>query len=324
MADRGAWKRAGCEFVRNAYVCGVLAVAAAMQACGYRPPRLPDGQVDLQGVWSHTNITPLERPIDFTTLVITPLEASELQARILLRRENLRLPGEPTEYFSERGIEKIGGEFHSSVIVDPADGKIPGNEHFKSVLEAAKTAVLKAFDGPEARPPAERCLSAITAQPPVTVMPSNDLRQIVQTPQAIVISSEELHEARIIRMNARHAPAAVVSWLGDSIGWWEGKTLVIETKYFAPTSAARLGPLSEFMVGPNTTVTERITRTSAEELRYQFTVDDPTYYTRPWKGESRFERSNDPIIEFACHEGNYSLPFVLMGARALETQPVAK
>jgi hypothetical protein len=324
MADAGTWKRAGCEFVRNAYVCGVLAVAAAVQACGYRPPRLPDGQVDLQGVWAHTNITPLERPVDFTTLVITPLEASELQTRILLRRENLRLPGEPTEYFSARGIEKIRGEFHSSVIVDPADGKIPGNEHFKTVLEAARTAVLKAFDGPEARPPAERCLSAITAQPPVTVMPSNDLRQIVQTPQVIVISSEELHETRIIRMNAQHAPAAVVSWLGDSIGWWEGTTLVIETKYFAPTSAARLGPLSEFLVGPSTTVTERITRASADELRYQFTVEDPTYYTRPWKGESRFGRSNDPILEFACHEGNYSLPFVLMGARALEAQPVAK
>jgi hypothetical protein len=302
----------------------MLAVAAAMQACGYRPPRLPDGQVDLQGVWAHTNITPLERPIDFNTLVITPLEASELQTRILLRRENLRLPGEPTEYFSARTIEQIDGKFHSSVIVDPEDGKIPGNEHFKSALEAARVAVLKAFDGPEARPPAERCLSAITAQPPVTIMPSNDLRQIVQTPQAIVISSEELHEARIIRMNARHGPAAVVSWLGDSIGWWEGATLVIETKYFAPTSAKRLGPLSEFLVGPHTKVTERITRVSADELRYQFTVEDPTYYTQPWKGETRFSRSNDPIFEFACHEGNYSLPFVLLGAREMDAKAAAK
>jgi len=304
-------------------VCAVLAVAAAMQACGYRPPRLPDGQVDLQGVWSHTNITPLERPVDFRTLIITPREAAELQTRILLRRENLRLPGEPTEYFSARSIEPIDGQFHSSVIVEPEDGKIPGNEHFETVLKAARVAVLNAFDGPEARPPAERCLSAITAQPPVTVMPSNDLRQIVQTPQAIVISSEELHEARIIRMNAKHGPAAVVSWLGDSIGWWEGSTLVIETKYFAPTSAARMGPLSEFFVGPNTTVTERITRTAVDELRYQFTVDDPTYYTRPWKGESRFGLTSEPIIEFACHEGNYSLPFVLMGARAMDTRPPA-
>jgi len=293
----------------------LLAAAVAVQACGYRPSRLPDGQFDLQGVWAHTNITPLERPDDLRTLIITPLEASELQTRILARRENLRQPGEPTVYFSSRGIEAIDGEFRSSVIVEPADGKIPGNEHFKSVLQAASAAVLKAFDGPEARPPAERCLSAITAQPPVTVMPSNDLRQIVQTPQAIVISSEELHEARIIRLNAQHGPAAVVSWLGDSIGWWEGATLVIETKYFAPTSSSRMGPLSAFFVGPQTTVTERITPVSPDELRYQFTVEDPTYYTQPWKGETRFVRSDEPIFEFACHEGNYSLPFVLMGAR---------
>jgi len=117
-----------------------------MQACGYRPPRLPDGQVDLQGVWSHTNITPLERPVDFRTLVITPREAAELQTRILLRRENLRLPGEPTEYFSARSIEPIDGQFHSSVIVEPEDGKIPGNEHFETVLKAARVAVLNAFD----------------------------------------------------------------------------------------------------------------------------------------------------------------------------------
>jgi len=165
---------------------------------------------------------------------------------------------------------------------------------------------------------------AISAAPPVTVVPASDLRQIVQTPSAIVIASEELHEARVIRMNAQHTPAAIVSWLGDAIGWWEGETLVIETKHFAPTSAARAGPGMLFFVGPETTVTERITRVSADELSYVFTVEDPSYYTQPWKGETRFGRSDEQMLEYACHEGNYSLQFALMSARALDLATVAK
>jgi hypothetical protein len=310
--------------VRHIYVCGLLAAAAAAQAGDYRAPRLPDGQVDLQGVWSHKNITPLERPAELKTFVITREEAAQLQARILAKTNDLSKPGEPAEYFWERGVEAIRGEYRSSQITDPADGTIPGNEHFKSLAKATGAAVLTAFDGPEARPGSERCLAAVSSAPPVTVVPASDLRQFVQTRNAIVIASEELHEARVVRMNAQHSPAAVVSWLGDSIGWWEGETLVIETKHFAPTSAERGGPSSLFFVGPNTTVTERITRVSRDELQYLFTVEDPTYYTQPWKGESRFGRSEDKILEYACHEGNYSLPFALMSARALDAVTVAK
>jgi len=310
--------------VRHIYVCGLLAAAAAAQAGEYRAPRLPDGQVDLQGVWSHKNITPLERPAELKSFVITRDEAAQLQARILAKTNDLSRPGEPAEYFWERGVEAIRGEYRSSLITDPADGKIPGNEYFKSRAKATGAAVLTAFDGPEARPNSERCLAAISAAPPVTVVPASDLRQFVQTRNAIVIASEELHEARVVRMNAQHAPAAVVSWLGDSIGWWEGATLVIETKHFAPTSAERGGPASLFFVGPTTTVTERITRVSPDELKYEFTVEDPAYYTQPWKGESRFGRSDDKILEYACHEGNYSLPFALMSARALDAVVVAK
>jgi hypothetical protein len=314
----------GEGFVRYIYVCGLLAAAAAAQAGEYRPPRLADGQVDLQGVWSHKNITPLERPAELKSFVITRDEAAQLQAKILAKTNDLSKPGEPAEYFWERGVEPIRGEYRSSLITEPADGKIPGNEHFKSLAKATGAAVLTAFDGPEARPGSERCLAAISAAPPVTVVPASDLRQFVQTPNAIVIASEELHEARVVRMNAQHGPPAVVSWEGDSIGWWEGETLVIETKYFAPTSAARGGPASLFFVGPHTTVTERITRLSRDELQYLFTVEDPTYYTQPWKGETRFGRSDERILEYACHEGNYSLPFALMSARALEPAAVAK
>jgi hypothetical protein len=304
--------------VRYIYVCGLLAAAVTAQAGEYRPPRLADGQVDLQGVWSHRNITPLERPADAKSFVITREQAEQMTARILAKSEDLSRPAEPSVYFWDRGIEAIGGEYRSSIITDPSDGKIPATDRFKTMAKAAGAAVLTAFDGPEARPGSERCLSAISAAPPVTVVPAADLRQIVQTQNAIVIASEELHEARVIRMNAKHTPAPVVSWLGDSIGWWDDKTLVIETKYFAPTSGARAGPAHVFFVGPDTTVTERITRVSQDELRYEFTVEDPTYYTRPWKGETRFGRSDEQMLEYACHEGNYSLAYALMGGRATE------
>jgi hypothetical protein len=314
----------GEGFVRYIYVCGLLAAAVTAQAGEYRPPRLADGQVDLQGVWSHRNITPLERPAELKSFVITRDEAAQLQARILAKTNDQSKPGEPAEYFWDRGIEPIRGEYRSSIITDPADGKIPGNEHFKTLAKATGAAVLTAFDGPEARPGAERCLTATSAAPPVTVVPADDLRQIVQTQRSIVIASEELHEARVVRMNAQHGPAAITTWLGDAVGWWEGETLVIETKYFASTSSARAGPGMLFFVGPNTIVTERITRVAADELSYVFTVEDPSYYTQPWKGETRFGRSDEQMLEYACHEGNYSLPFALQSARALEPATVAK
>ena len=192
--------------MRHIYVCGLLAAAVTAQADEYRPPRLTDGQVDLQGVWSHKNITPLERQADQTSLVITREQAAQMQARILAKSEDLSRPAEPSVYFWERGIQAIGGEYRSSIVIDPADGKIPGNDRFRTLAKATGASVLTAFDGPEARPAPERCLSAISAQPPVTVTPAADLRQIVQTSNAIVISSEELHEARVVRMNAQHAP----------------------------------------------------------------------------------------------------------------------
>jgi hypothetical protein len=299
-----------------------LATAAFANAHDYRAPRLPDGQIDLQGVWSHTNLTPLERPADLKTFVITPAEAAAIEAKIDARNEDLSRPAEPSLYFDKRTIEPIRGELRSSIIVEPPDGMIPGNALFKEQAAKAKASVLTAFDGPEERPGSERCLSSLSAAPPVTLVPATDLRQIVQTANAILIYSEELHEARVIRMNAKHAPAAVTSWLGDSIGWWEAGTLVIETTHFAPTSATRAGPASLFFVSPQTIVTERIKRVAADELSYTFTVSDPMYYTAKWHGETRFKRSNAQLLEYACHEGNYSLTYVLQG-RASDTQAPA-
>jgi hypothetical protein len=298
-------------------------VCASAQAGDYRPPRLADGQVDLQGIWGHTNLTPFERPADLKTLVITREQADRIEGKIAASNADLSKPAEPALYFDERHVEPIRGELRSSIVVEPANGLIPGNAHFLQLQKQTRGSVLTAFDGPEQRPGSERCVSAPSAAPPSMLVPATDLRQIVQTPQAIVISSEELHEARVIRMNAKHAPAAVVSWLGDSIGWWEGETLVIETTNFAPTSATRMSPNGLFFVSPRTIVQERLTRTSNDELSYTFTVEDPTYYTAQWRGETIFHRSDARMLEYACHEGNYSLGYALQAARVLEQSPPA-
>ena len=149
-------------------------------------------------------------------------------------------------------------------------------------------------------------------------IPAASLHLIVQTPQATVIFAEWMQQARVIRMNAQHVHPAVTSWLGDSIGWWEGNTLVVETRNFTPSDRTRIGVDGVYLVSPRTIVTERFTRISDEEIVYRFTVEDPTWYVRPWTGETHFTRTDDRMIEAACHEGNYTMRFMLEAARALE------
>jgi hypothetical protein len=296
----------------------VLCSTAAFSQSAYRPPHTPDGHPDLQGMWNLSNLTPLERLREFTQLVISPTDAQAIEANIQGQRRNQPTGGEAETFHEERHVEPIRGRFHSSIIVDPSDGRIPGNALFKQKAAEFRASSVTAADGPEQRPAPERCLSSPAVAAPLVSGPSLNFHQIVQTPGAIAIHSEWNHEARIVRMSTRHAHSMVTSWLGDSIGRWEGDTLVVETRYFAPTSHTRSTAMILFFVSPQTVVTERITRTSHDELHYEFTVDDPTYYTQPWRGENRLVRSNDRIFEFACHEGNYALGFVLQGARSRE------
>ena len=299
----------------------ILALAANATLAGttYAPPRLEDGRPDFQGVWDHINATPLERPPGFTTLAISTEQAAALEQLILNFTEDRSTPTEPTEYFKERRVLPIRGQPRSSIIVDPADGRIPGTPAFKEWQVRARAAVVNALDGPEERPTSERCLGNPAGQPPNLYNPGTNLRQIVQTHDAVVIVAEVMQSLRIIRLNAPHGPAAATSWSGDSIGWWEGDTLVVETKYFTPSDTGRIAgpqPGIAFQVSPATTVTERITRVSDDELNYVFTVDDPAYYTRPWMGETHFMRTDEHLLEYACHEANYSMRFILQGGRA--------
>jgi hypothetical protein len=284
----------------------------------YRPARLEDGRVDLQGVWNLSNLTPLERLPGFDSLVISREQAGAIEERILGMRRG-QPTGAASEAFDEvRTVEPIDGEWHSSVIVDPADGRLPGNAAFKQHVTDFRAHTLTRGDGPEDRPPAERCLSSPASTPPMLSVPTLNLHQIVQTPAVVLIQSEWNRDARIVRMNAKHNLPALTSWLGDSIGWWDGDTLVVETRHFSPASSLRHTAGILFLVSPATIVTERFTRTADDELSYEFTVSDPTWYTATWKGRNRLRRSRERIFEFACHEGNYAVRFVLQGMRARE------
>jgi hypothetical protein len=297
----------------------VLSCAAEAVERPYIPARLDNGQPDMQGVWIASNSTPLERPPGFTTLVIDEGQAAKLLASLDARAEDRSKPTEPTEYFDPLSLERIRGELRSSLIVDPPDGLIPGNELYKQHFAQAMASVLNAMDGPEQRPSPERCLGSQTTQPPIlSIRNGVNLHQIVQTSDSFVFTSEFVNTARIVRLNSKRMPAVVTTWLGDSIGRWEGDTLVAETRGFTPSDRFRVGISGNFLVSPRTLVTERFVRVAQDRIDYTFTVEDPTYYTQPWTGESHFLRSDEPVLEYACHEANYSLIHILEGAREQE------
>ena len=228
----------------------------------------------------------------------------------------------------------VNGEKRSSIIVDPLNGRIPPqkpearkrNAAFLAgavspdASESAASGPPGAFDGPELRPLAERCLLGFlsTAGPPS--LPNyfyNNLKQIVQTPTSVMILNEMVHDARVIRMGGTHLPQSIRKWMGDSIGRWEGDTLVVDTTNF--TKKTQFQGSSDQLH-----VVERITRTGPNTLLYRFTIEDPETWDRAWTGEYPWVGTNEMIYEYACHEGNYSLAGMLRGARQKEADDAAK
>jgi hypothetical protein len=170
----------------------------------------------------------------------------------------------------------------------------------------------------EQRGTAERCLLGFTGVAPTFPSLYNNFKRIVQTEDHVVILLEMVHDARVVRMNSEHPPANVKKWLGDSIGWWEGDTLVVETTNFRPESAPGRGG------SENAKVTEKLTKQANGDVLYRFTVEDPTVWTASWTGEYLWRASEDRVFEYACHEGNYALGNIMRGARLLEQEELAK
>ncbi|WP_296598566.1 hypothetical protein [Phenylobacterium sp.] len=316
-----------------------VSVAAAAAAQSFKPPRTSFGAPDLQGDWEAYSFTRLQRPKSFKSLTVTDEEAAPWiaeQRGILVGVKPPPKPGEPADgppegvgdVESERyevdhvGLARIDGKLRSSWIVEPTDGKLPYNNFGRAAVEAAVHADETEYDGPEARMPDERCLVAVgsSAGPPILNTAQNSHYKIVQTPTEVAILSEMIHDVRIVRLNAKHPAVTTHPWLGDSIGWWEGDTLVVETVDQNPIAANRFTSGGILVLTPAAKVTERFTRISDSQIRYDFIVDDPAVFTRPWRAEMVLTATTRPLYEYACHEGNYSLPNILGGARQKERE----
>lgn len=228
----------------------------------------------------------------------------------------------------------VDGQIRTSIVIDPPNGRVPpfnaaakkrrANAFGLPTSDQAENPTATAprrgeYDNPEERPLSERCLLGFgsTSGPPA--LPDyfyNDLHQIVQTPDSIMILTEMIHDARIVRMNAQHLPKNIRRWMGDSVGHWEGDTLVIDTTNF--TDKTRFRGSTE-----NLHVVERLSRIDDKTLLYRFTVEDPETWDRPWTGEMTWPATDQPILEYACHEGNYALGDVMRGARKQEAEEAA-
>ncbi len=308
-------------------------------AKGYKAPRNAFGQPDLSGVWSNATITRLERDpkygerINLTTDEAKSIEGASDQRNARLRANtdtSIKDPDKLPEcqsgaqgaacgynaFWTDPGTRliRIGGEARTSILTAPANGRLPTRPNTPGARARAQLG--GNFDNPENRALGERCIVGFggTSGPPMLPVLYNNHYQIQQTNDAVVIVVEMVHDARIVRLaDPKHPPADVRNWMGDSIGHWEGDTLVVETTNLRREEGLR-GPTD------NMKTIERFTRVSPQQVLYQFEVIDPSAFSAPVKGEEALNFTKDKIYEYACHEGNYAMSGILGGARQAEKE----
>lgn len=315
---------------------------------------------DLSGTYDIATLTPLTRPAKFgerLALTVEEAKAIERQEAAIFAATNRKSDpnrsappaggdgsagpagnvGGYNSFWVDRGTGafQIDGKYRTSIITNPVNGQLPPMtpEAIKKGRERAKYnrpndgvafwikegLTPGPYDDPELRPLAERCLLAFgtSSGPPMLPVMYNNLKRIVQTNDTVMILNEMVHDARIIRINGKHEPPEIRRWMGDSIGKWEGATLVVDTTNFNDTPAL-------FNATRDLHVVERFSRIDAKTLRYQFTVEDPNVWTKPWSGEILWPATDQRVFEYACHEGNYSFEGILKGARILEKEAEKK
>ncbi|HEY6340362.1 MAG TPA: hypothetical protein VIY49_02625 [Bryobacteraceae bacterium] len=318
----------------------VLFCTAAFGQNSYNPPRTSDGRPDLQGVWDFRTITPLERSKELGTKAFFTAEEAAKYEQEENRRQNRDLvdprqggslypPGGVVpynEFWYDRG-DKIVGTKRTSLVVDPPDGRLPPRTPEGQKKAEARAIALRndqlgqpLADSWEDRPLQERCLMGFNAGPPMIPGAYNNNVQLLQAAGQVVILNEMVHSARVIPLDAGPrgrldaVPHGTIrQWSGDSRGYWEGNTLVVDTVNFKRETSLEGS-------SANTHVIERFTRTGENTLLYEFTVDDPSTWTRPWSAVIPMSKGEGPILEYACHEGNYAMEGILAGARKREAQ----
>ena len=284
-------------------------------------PHTANGQPDLQGLWTNATITPFERPKDLAGKeFFTEEEAAAYEKRIAQNSNRDRrgdtaeadVAGAYNDFWFDRG-NKIVPTRRTSLVIDPPDGKVPPLTAQAQKAAAARTEISRRPPwGPEDMGLPERCLLWPTAGPPLLPSGYNNNYQILQVPGYVVILIEMIHDVRIIPLDGRpHLPQHIRQWLGDSRGRWDGSTLVVDTTNFTDKTHFRGADQNLHLI-------ERFTRVDPNTILYEFTVDDPAAFTKPWKAQAPLTKTPGPMYEYACHEGNYSMLNVLKGARAQE------
>jgi hypothetical protein len=289
-----------------------LAAAGASHAqSAYKAPLTSHGHADFQGNWTAAWLTPLERPAEAKSLVLTADEARALWQALWKERDD-RDPLGPLESVDVRSLAIVDGQARSSLIVAPTDGRLPMKDEARRPRFQPLPTTTR-LDGPEQRPPSERCSVPANAVAPLMVMPAGNIRQIVQTKDHLLILMETYNQIRIIPLHDQ-----AIASPGAGRGRWDAQMLVVETTGFAAADRMRVGPYATFPISPASRITERFTRTSENEILYSFEVDDPSLYAKTWKAEMSLVKSDQRVFEWACHEANYSMTNMLKGARAME------
>jgi len=334
-------------------IAGIASIAVSAQAPAYKTPRTPDGQPDLQGFWSNATYTPLERPDNVTKEFYTPEEALAAEKAAAARENAQTDPGTVADVhydFTQFGLDRsqatLARSRRTSLIVDPKNGKLPPiTEEGKKILAARAEEAKKLggrWDSAQSNQLDDRCIIMAGPGPPMMDAAYNSNYQIVQAPGYVMILTEMIHDVRVIpldpstfrepqgrpeqgrgttgsgspraesRSDGRlNAPTQVRQWMGVSRGRWEGDTLVIETTNFNGKNPFRGST-------ENMKVVERLRRVSEDVIEYNFTVEDKSMWERPWSAEALMRKTNGPLFEHACHEGNYGLYNTLVGARLEE------
>ena len=329
------------QFNRLIIIISFWLTGQSVLSQGYEPPRTESGKPDLQGYWTNASITTMQRSRELADFGLK-IPFDEVSKLTNSNHQNVRqatddnqvqgqLP-DGTDLARGRGYNafwvdpgtqfgNVRGEYRSSWITFPDDGRIPYSEQGNQQRRAAYEK-FSGYGGPEGAPLAERCLIGFgsTSGPPMNSVLYNNMYQIVQTEDYVMILVEMVHDARVIPINGDHRPKAIEQWMGDSIGWWDGDTLVVETVNLHPQQKARMmASLSD-----QGRIIEKFTRYSDQQIFYEFEVIDPVFYTESWGGEISFNSTETKLYEYACHEGNYGLQGILGGYRRQEMDAEAE
>ena len=320
-------KRAGILLLATLVLSGMaFAQKAKPNSKPWTMPRTAGGHPDLQGIWTNVTLTSLERPAEWADKpTLTEAEANAFEKHDaetntidgntdgkLLQGAGSAGTGAYNNLFFDRGTQlaRVDGVKHTSLIVDPPNGKVPVLALAARVRNTTAPRTPNSADDVKSRPMSERCLVGFgsTGGPPMLPVLYNNNYQIVETPDYVMITIEMIHDVRVIRLNGTHPPANVRQWFGDSIGHWEGDTLVVDTTNFSDKTRFRGS-------SQNLHVTESFKRVDADSILYKATIEDPAAFSKPWTVEFPFVATAGPVYEYACHEGNYALDDILGAAQ---------